>query len=159
MFKNPSFLQSFNHSLDGLWHCISTQRNFRFHLVAAITVFIVGLMYRLSLNQFVVLIFTVGFVVICEMINTAIESTVDMSCAEYNKYAKIAKDVSSGAVLFSAMMAVIVALLIFLKPDKIVEVLTFVISRPYMWMIVIVYTVMAILFVRGKMFLKYIDKE
>ncbi len=159
MFKNPSFLQSFKHSLDGLWYCIRTQRNFRFHLVAALTVFIVGIMYRLDLNQFVVLIFTVGFVVICEMINTAIESTVDMNCTEYNKYAKIAKDVSSGAVLFSAMMAVIVALLIFLKPEKIYEVIMFVISRPYMWVIVTIYTVIMVLFVRGKMFLKYIDKE
>ncbi len=159
MFKNPSFLKSFKHSLDGLLYCIRTQRNFRFHLVAALTVFIVGMMYKLHLNQFVVLIFTVGFVVICEMINTAIESTVDMSCAEYNKYAKIAKDVSSGAVLFSAMMAVIVALLIFLKPDKILDVLMFVISRPYMWFVVVVYTFLAVLFVRGKMFDKYIDKE
>lgn len=159
MFKNPSFLKSFMHSLEGLLHCIRTQRNFRFHLVAALTVFIVGIMYRLDLNQFVVLIFTVGFVVICEMINTAIESTVDMSCTDYNKYAKIAKDVSSGAVLFSAAMAVIVALLIFLKPDKILEVIMFVVTRPYMWFVVIIYTVLAVLFVHGKMFDKYIDKE
>lgn len=159
MFKNPSFLKSFKHSLDGLMYCIRTQRNFRFHLVAAFTVFIVGMMYKLHLNQFVVLIFTVGFVVICEMINTAIESVVDMSCTEYNEYAKIAKDVSSGAVLFSAIMAVIVALLIFLKPDKIISVIMFVLSRPYMWIVVIAYTITAVLFVRGKMFAKYIDKE
>ncbi len=159
MFKNPSFLKSFMHSVDGLLYCIRTQRNFRFHLVAALTVFIVGIMYRLDLSQFVVLIFTDGFVVICEMINTAIESAVDKSGTEYNKYAKISKDVSSGAVLFSAMMAVVVALLIFLKPDKILSVIIFVLERPYMWFIVIAYTILSVLFVRGKMFVKYIDKE
>lgn len=144
-----NILKSFMYAALGLWHCISTQRNFRFHIVAALSVLIVSIFYKFSRFEMLCLGVAIVFVLICEMINTAIEAAVDMHGEEYNVYAKIAKDVAAGAVILSAFFAVAVALCLFVDVEKICYVINFFVSRPYMWILLAVYIIIAVCFVVG----------
>ena len=64
--------------------------------------------------EWIACIILFGLVISLELINTAIETTVDIAMPEKNEKAKLAKDVAAGAVLMSAIMAIVVGLIIFL---------------------------------------------
>jgi diacylglycerol kinase len=105
---------SFRYAFAGLAYCFRTQRNFRIHLAIAILAAIIGVLLGLSFIEWAVFGATVVIVLSAEMINTMIEALVDLVTAEYHPLAKIAKDVSAGIVLLTAIGAVVVGLLIFL---------------------------------------------
>ena len=105
---------SFKHALDGVVHNIKTQPNFRFHLLAMISVCLLGLYFNLSWIEWLVLVFTFNMVLVAEMVNTAIEAMVDLISLEWRKDAHVAKDVSAGMVLVSAFFSVLIGLYIFL---------------------------------------------
>lgn len=148
-------LKSFLYAWQGLWYCITTQRNFRFHIVAAVSVLIVSLFYNFDKSEMMWLSFAILFVLVCEMINTAIESAIDMHGGEYNINAKISKDVAAGAVMLSAVMAVVIAFTLFFDIETILSVISFFINRPYLWIVVAIYTVLAVCFVIGLPFKNY----
>lgn len=105
---------SFKHAFEGIWYCIKTQPNFRFHLIATICVSLLGIYFHISREEWLILVFTINTVLVAEMLNTANESIVDLITEERRQFAKVAKDVSSGMVLVSAILSVIVGLIIFL---------------------------------------------
>ena len=105
---------SFKHALDGIIYTVTSQPNFQFHLMATIIAFIFGLYFKIDHTEWLILFFTVNLVLASEMINTAIESMVDLITTERREQAKVAKDVAAGMVLVSAIMAVSVGLIIFL---------------------------------------------
>ena len=105
---------SLQHAYDGFVHTIKTQPNFRFHLLATISVILLGFYYHISSLEWLVIVFTINMVLIAEMVNTSIESVVDLITLERRLDAKIAKDVSAGMVLVSAVLATIIALIVFL---------------------------------------------
>jgi undecaprenol kinase len=105
---------SFKHAGQGLCAAFRTQPNFRIHAIAAVIISFLGYQYSLSTQEWLILILTIGFVIATELINTAIESVVDLLTQQHNQYAKTAKDVAAAAVLFSAMCSVIIGLIIFL---------------------------------------------
>jgi diacylglycerol kinase (ATP) len=105
---------SFRYAFAGLAYCFKTQRNFRVHLAIAALATSVGVLLGLSFTEWAVFGATVVLVLSAEMINTMIEALVDLVTAEYHPLAKIAKDVSAGIVLLTAIGAVAVGLLIFL---------------------------------------------
>lgn len=142
-------IKSFFYAFEGLRYCVLTQRNFRFHLVAALTVLQISRFYSLSRLEILSLAATIMFVLICEMINTAIEAAVDMHGGEYNTYAKISKDVAAGAVLLSAIFAVAVAAVLFLNKEKILFIIHFFALRPPLMAASAVYVVLCVLFVAG----------
>lgn len=148
-------LKSFLYALQGICHCITTQRNFRFHVVAAVSVLITSLFYNFDKSEMMWLWFAILFVLICEMINTAIESAIDMHGGEYNIYAKISKDVAAGAVMLSAVMSVIIAIMLFWNVAKILSVIEFFVKRPYLWIVLALYVAAAVCFVIGTPFKKY----
>ena len=133
-----SFLNSFKYAFYGLIHCIKTQRNFRFHTCAALSAAILSYKYDLSHSDKLILAFTIVFVLISEMINTSIESVVDMTTKEYNEYAKIAKDVSAGAVLISAITASVTGMLLFYQDGRIWTIVLEYIKNPFFWVYIIV---------------------
>ncbi len=94
-------------------YCIKTQRNMKIHCFFALLAVTLGLMLKISRMEFIVLIFVIALVFICEIFNTAIERAVDTSTMEYHPIAKISKDVAAGAVLVSAVNALIVGFMIF----------------------------------------------
>lgn len=111
-----SFLKSFVYALRGIGHCIVHERNMRFHLVAAGYTLYFSKFYRFNRGEFLLLLGVIALVMICEAVNTAVEATVDLYTQEYRENARIAKDVAAGAVLLSAIFAVIVGILLFWNP-------------------------------------------
>jgi diacylglycerol kinase len=106
------FIAGFGYAFHGLWYALHTQRNARVHLVAAILVTIAGILLHVSTLEFAILYIAITGVFIAEMFNTVFEVCVDLAQPEYHPLAKIAKDVAAGAVLLSAMLAVVIGLLV-----------------------------------------------
>lgn len=113
--KNDNFIDAMANALSGIWCAIKTQRNIRIQLIIAITVIIYAIYSKLDRIGFLYLIFAISFVIFAELINTAIEATVDLYTKEYNKQAQIAKDIAAGAVLITSINALVVACFIFIK--------------------------------------------
>ena len=111
--KNNNFIDSFDNALNGLIYATTTQGNIKRQLIMAVGVLILSLFYKLETTHFLCLTFAVFFVIFAEMINTAIETVVDLYVDQYHPKAKIAKDVAAGAVLLTAINSVIVAYFIF----------------------------------------------
>lgn len=105
---------SIKHAIDGVSYTIKTQPNFRIHIIAAIIAIFTGLYLNISSAEWSVIVFIIGLVLVAEMINTCIESVVDLHTEKFHELAKIAKDVSAGMVLTTAVMALITGLLVFL---------------------------------------------
>ncbi len=110
-FKNR--LRSIWIALDGIKQVLLTQQNARIHLVVTLVVFLAAGVLDFSGLEWALLVLVVGFVWAAEIFNTAIEDLVDLVSTEQNPSAKRIKDISAGAVLISALVAVLVGLLIF----------------------------------------------
>jgi len=110
--RSRNILESFRFAFSGLWYALRTQRNTRIHLTIAAVVIVLGLWLGLSLTQWAVLTLTIGFVLVSEMLNTVAETLVDLISPGYHPLAKVIKDVTAGAVLLTAIIAVVVGLLL-----------------------------------------------
>ncbi|OPZ73622.1 MAG: Undecaprenol kinase [Firmicutes bacterium ADurb.Bin456] len=106
-------LHSFQYAVDGLLYALKTQRNMRFHLTAALIVLGAALYFRIGSRDFVLLFFAITLVLMAEMFNTSIEKAVDLFVQEYHHLAKVAKNTAAGAVLVTALNALVVAYVIF----------------------------------------------
>ncbi len=104
--------RSFEHAYRGLVSAVRTQRNMRFHVFAAVGVLVGSLLVGVSELELAVLVLTILVVFVTEMFNTAMEFVVDLVTSEYHPLAKLAKDVSAGAVLVSSVGAVLVGYLV-----------------------------------------------
>ena len=111
--RPPTILDSFNYAFEGIIHVLRTQRNMRIHFVAAIAVIVFALIVSVSKLELIVLLISIAFVLIAEMINTAIEHTIDVATTSFDPMAKLAKDIAAGAVLIAAVNAVAVGYLVF----------------------------------------------
>jgi diacylglycerol kinase len=111
-----SRIVSFGHAFRGWGYVLRTQHNAWIHSVVATAVFAVGLWLRLSARDWAIIILTVAMVFTAEFINTAIEAVVDLASPVHHPLAKVGKDVGAGAVLISALAAIIVGLLILGPP-------------------------------------------
>ena len=108
------FLAGFEHAFSGLWYALRTQRNARVHTGTATLVIIAGIVLRISAVEFAILFITISSVFTAEMFNTVFELCVDLASPTYHPLAKIAKDVAAGAVLLSAIFALVIGLFIFI---------------------------------------------
>lgn len=106
-------IRSFGYAFKGIVTSTKEQ-NMRIHILSAILVIIVGLWTGLSISEWLVIILIIALVIGTEMVNTAIESVVDLASPEFHPIAKVAKDVAAGAVLVFALASVIIGLLIFI---------------------------------------------
>lgn len=113
--SNSNFIDAFKNAIEGLIYAITTQSNIKKQLVIAVVVMILSLFYNFSTTEFLCLTFSVVFVIFAEMINTAIETVVDLYTDLYHPKAKIAKDVGAGSVLLMSINSVIVAYFLFLR--------------------------------------------
>ena len=112
--KNHTFWIALKNSIRGIKLVIKSERNIKIQLVFAILVTILGFMFRISFVEWAVLVVTIFFVLVTEVLNTAVEKTVDMITDKYDECARNVKDMSAGAVLFSAICSIIVGIIIFL---------------------------------------------
>ncbi|MGL5354217.1 MAG: diacylglycerol kinase [Clostridium sp.] len=150
--KIKKLLESFNYAIDGVIYAVRTQRNMRIHLLATLCVLLACFFFDISKSEFLILAITITLVVTAELVNTAIESAVDMSTNYYHPLAKIAKNTAAGAVLVTAINALIVGYIIFWDKfsgisytliDKVGE------SEPYMIFIALVFVTVATLIVKA----------
>lgn len=108
-------LQSFSFALEGIVHTLRHERNMRIHFLFGFLVLIFGVYVKLSAMEFMLLSLTVSFVLVAEMVNTAVEYGVDLIEENYHPLAKIIKDISAAAVFVSSVNAAVVGYLLMIK--------------------------------------------
>ena len=107
-------LKSFKYAFEGIFTGIKEEQNIKIYIAIMILVIIAGIILKISKIEWIICIILFGIVIGAEMFNTAIEQTVDIAMPEKNEKAKIAKDVSAGAVLIVAISSAIIGLIIFI---------------------------------------------
>lgn len=112
MRSRPLF-QSFNYAIDGIIYVLRTQRNMRIHFAIAAAVLTISLFLGVDSIQFMLLLVAISLVLISELLNTAVESAIDITTNTYDPLAKIAKDVAAASVLISAIVSVTIGYLVF----------------------------------------------
>jgi diacylglycerol kinase (ATP) len=109
----PPIIQSFNWAFEGVIHVLRTQRNMRIHFAVAAVVLILAFSYGVTKLELMALLIAISFVLIAEMVNTAIEGTIDLATTSFDPLAKMAKDIAAGAVLIASVNAVVIGYLVF----------------------------------------------
>jgi undecaprenol kinase len=109
-----NFIKSFLYAFEGIIHAVKTERNFKFHLIAAVIVITTGLLSDLTYTEWFIILVLIGGVLSLELLNSAIERVVNLVTMERMPLAKQAKDLAAGAVLIFAIMSAIIGLLIFI---------------------------------------------
>jgi len=115
--NNPTkraLFSSFKDAFSGIKFTFKNERNFRIHTVVTILVVTAGFVLKISLLEWTSILLCIGLVIAMELVNTAIEQTVDLIVGEsFHELARNAKDAAAGAVVISACMSVIIGLIIF----------------------------------------------
>src|SRR5438270_8156378 len=113
MKPRPSVIESFNFAIEGVIHVLRTQRNMRVHFAIAVAVLIIAAAVGVSKLELIVLLLSIAFVLVAEMINTAVEGAIDAATTSFDPMAKLANDFAAGAVLIASVNAVAVGYLVF----------------------------------------------
>jgi diacylglycerol kinase (ATP) len=113
MRRAPTLLDSFNFAFEGIIHVLRTQRNLRIHFAVAVGVLIFALIVDVTKMELIALLISVTFVLIAEMLNTAVEAAIDIATTSFDPMAKLAKDIAAGAVLIAAVNAIAVGYIVF----------------------------------------------
>src|SRR5690348_220145 len=113
MRRAPTILDSFNFAFEGIIHVLRTQRNLRIHFAVAVVVLILALIVDVTKMELIALLISVTFVLIAEMLNTAVEAAIDIATTSFDPMAKLAKDIAAGAVLIAAINAIAVGYIVF----------------------------------------------
>jgi diacylglycerol kinase (ATP) len=111
--RAPTLLDSFNYAFEGIIHVLRTQRNLRIHFAVAIAVIAVAAALGVDRLSMIALLIVIAFVLVAEMVNSAIEGAIDVSTTSFDPNAKLAKDVAAGAVLIASITALAVGYLVF----------------------------------------------
>ncbi|MBE6155036.1 MAG: diacylglycerol kinase family protein [Firmicutes bacterium] len=106
-------INSFKYAIEGIISSFKSERNMKIHLLFLMLVVICGFILNISILEWIICIILFGLVIASELFNTAIETVVDLVMPDKNKKAKLAKDISAGAVLIIAISAAIIGLIIF----------------------------------------------
>lgn len=130
MIKFRSFFASFKAAGNGIAETVCTERNLRFHLVAALFVEYFARYFMLSTAEECILVLVISFVIGMEYLNTAVEAAVDLSCTEQNLLAKKSKDAAAAGVLVAALGAVIIGIKLFWKPDILGQIIKTFLTTP-----------------------------
>ncbi len=141
-----NFFKGFVYAAVGIKKCVMSERNFRVHIVAAVTVFIFAYIYGVTRTQAAVLVLTVAAVLSLEAINTAIEAAVDLASDKHTGLGGLAKDAAAGAVLIAAAAALVVAVFVFGDKEKLFNTLNTFLS---IWYLDVIYIAAGAVFVFG----------
>lgn len=106
-------IESFNHAIEGFIYVLRTQRNMRVHFLLGVLIFISGIILDFTRIELICLGGIVTLVLFAEMLNTAVEHTIDLISDAFHPLARVIKDVSAGAVLLTAISAAIFGYLLF----------------------------------------------
>ncbi len=112
--KKYRFTKSLNYAINGMWRVFATEANMKIHLVITVLVVISGVLFKISVIEWLICLVCFGMVISMEMMNTALEKWVDFVSPEYHKAAGQAKDIAAAAVLMAAVFSAIAGLVIFI---------------------------------------------
>lgn len=113
-YKQQGFSGTFKNARKGMRIALKSEINIRVHFCIAIAVLAMAFLLNFSLIKMCILILTIAFVIVSEMVNSAIEFALD--AVFHNRYSKLvgmAKDISAGAVMFASVTAIIIGILLF----------------------------------------------
>lgn len=116
-FKQQNIARTFLNAQKGMRLVLKSESNIRFHILAAVFILLAGIILDFSATKLCVLLLTISAVICSEMLNSAVEFTLD--AVFHNKYSKLvgmAKDIAAGAVLFNSVIAVIIGGILFIPP-------------------------------------------
>lgn len=111
--RAPRLLDSFNYAVEGIIHVLRTQRNLRIHFLIAIVVIAAAAALDVQRLELIALLLSIAFVLVAEMVNSAIEGAIDASTTSFDPNAKLAKDIAAGAVLIASITAIGVGYIVF----------------------------------------------
>jgi diacylglycerol kinase (ATP) len=111
--RSLNLIDSFNYAIEGLIHVLRTHRNMRIHFAVAVAVLVAAVWKGVNRFELIALLLAITFVLITEMINSAIEQAIDLATTSFDPLAKLAKDIAAGAVLIAAVNAIAVGYLVF----------------------------------------------
>lgn len=113
-FKSQGFNNTFKNAGKGIRIVIKSETNIKVHFFVALFVIVLGLVLDLSVAKLCIILLAVGLVVVAEMLNSAIEFTLDaMFHNKYSRLVGMAKDISAGAVMFATFIAIAIGLIMF----------------------------------------------
>ncbi|AEA44362.1 diacylglycerol kinase family protein [Fluviicola taffensis] len=112
-FSISARIKSFKYAFAGLKILFIEEHNARIHLVSALIAIILGVVLKISLNEWIVLVIVMGLVFICELINTSLEAMADFASPEKHPQIKKVKDLAAASVLIGALVALVVGIIIF----------------------------------------------
>ena len=112
-FSVKKRIESFKYAFQGILPVYKNDHNIYVHTLAAVLVIVAGIYYNLTNFEWIAIIACIGFVFVCEFINSAIEKLANIVNPEYNTNIKIVKDIAAAAVLISAITAATIGILIF----------------------------------------------
>ena len=113
-FKQQGFSNTFRNARKGMRLVLKSEVNIRVHIFIAVIVLYLAHLLDFSLERICILLLTISFVIVAEMLNSAIEFALD--AVFHNRYSKLvgmAKDISAGAVMLASVVAVIIGILLF----------------------------------------------
>ena len=113
-FSLKKRIKSFKYALNGLRILLREESNSWIHLIVSICVLAAGFVFKISIAEWIIVIFCIGFVFVLELINTSIENIADFVTQEYHNSIKKTKDLAAGAVLVGAIVAAVIGLIIFI---------------------------------------------
>ena len=118
--RDKRLVDSFNFAIEGLISALKNEKHMKVHILAAIIIVILAIVINASKVEILIISLSVSFVVITELVNTAVEAIVDLVSPERHPLAKLAKDVAAGAVLVAAINALCVGYSLFY--DKLLDI-------------------------------------
>lgn len=145
-----SLIKSFGYAFSGIFEALRYERNMRIHFVCMIYMYSFLFVYdffEITRTQLAVIFLANMAVVAAELINTAVERTVDLASEEYTKNGKIAKDTAAGAVLVCAIFAVATGIAILGQPEAFLQMLLYYREKPVMLVVFILSIIPATAFI------------
>lgn len=114
MSEKRFHILSFKYAFEGIATALKKEPNLKFHLILAIIVIIAGFILQISQRDWIIVVILIGLIISVELTNTAIEAVVDAFAPSEHPGAKLAKDISAGAVLVVSITAAAVGIIVFL---------------------------------------------
>ena len=114
MGKDHSTRKSFLYAFQGIRSAFKREPNFKIHIIIAITVLFLALLLKFSLIEWIILAFTIVFVITLELLNTVLEALTNLISPDISAEAEVAKDVSAAMVLVASILSIIVGLMLFI---------------------------------------------
>ncbi len=128
-----TFIESVKHALRGLGRAAKTEPNIRWQLLVMCAVIMLGFFLQLTRGEWLVIMIVSGLVIIIELINTALEKTLDIMKPRFDEHVGLVKDIAAGAVLVASSMAFVVGIMVFWPHLFLLATGCGIISRYFLW--------------------------